>query len=78
MRRLGCSLALLAGDRVKSGNLSGFAAIADGKLLKDTFSATEVGAITRVIRKVETKRWRKGITIKIVPTVAELITVESD
>jgi len=63
---------------MKSANVNGFAALADGKLLKDTFSATEIGAITRVIRKVETKRWRKGITIRIVPTVAELVTVEDD
>lgn len=59
----------------KHANLTGYAAVADGKLLKDTFSATEIGAIARVMRKVETKRWRHGITIKIVPIAAELIAV---
>ncbi|MFI5422788.1 MAG: hypothetical protein ACHQWH_02465 [Nitrososphaerales archaeon] len=60
---------------MKNANIHGFAAVADGKLVKDTFSATEVGAIARVMRKVETKRWRKGVTIRIVAVAGELITV---
>jgi hypothetical protein len=60
---------------VNNVNIHGFAAVADGKLVKDTYSATEIGAIARVMRKVETKRWRKGITIKIVPVAGELMTL---
>jgi hypothetical protein len=60
---------------MKTANINGFAAVINGKLKQETFSATEIGAISRAVHAIKPHQWRKGITVKVVKASGQLIAI---